>query len=117
MTHDSDSEEFERISNSVFNGKSKDLLTDRKPYIKIDRNLLLPSVVLISLKIIDEDQPTVINELTGEAFYRTVKYVSINEQEGKPKVLSSLEYHVAPINKNKDILEEVCDFALSPLDA
>jgi len=117
ITHDSGSSEFERINNFVFKAESKDLLTDRKPYIKIDRNLLRPSVILISLKVIDEDQPTVINQLTIEAFYRTVKYVSIDEQKEKPKVLSSLEYHVTPINKNKDILKEVCDFALSPLNA
>jgi len=31
--------------------------TSRKPCIKIDRDLLRPSVILISLKIIDEDKP------------------------------------------------------------
>jgi len=117
ITHDSGSSEFERINNLVFKAESKDLLTDRRPNIKIDRNLLRPSVILISLKVIEEDQPTVINQLTSEAFYRSVKYVSIDEQKDKPKILSSLEYHVTPINKNKDILKEVCDFALSPLNA
>jgi hypothetical protein len=58
-----------------------------------------------------------ISQLTSEAFYRTIKYVSINVQKDKPKVLSSLEYHVTTINKNKDILKEACDFALSPLNA
>ncbi len=116
ITHESGSLEFDRISNLIFQTQSKELLKDRKPYIKIDRNLLRSSVVPISLKVIDEDQPTVINQLSSEAFYRTVKYVSMNEQQDKPKVFSTLEYHVSPISKDKDVLEEICGFALSPIE-
>lgn len=116
MTHDAGSMEFDRISNLIFQSQSKDLLKDRKPNFKIDRSLLRSSVIPISLKIIGEDQPTSISSLPSESFFRTVKYVSINEQQGKPKVYSTLEYHVSPISKDKSFLDEICDFVLHPIE-
>lgn len=116
ITHDSGSLEFERISNLIFQSQSKDLLKDRKPNIKIDRSILRSTIIPISLKIIDEDQQTQIDQSTAEAFYRSVKYVSINEQKDKPKVYSTLEYHVLPISKDKEFLNEICSFALAPIE-
>ncbi len=115
ITHDFGSPEFDRISNSVFQTESKQLLTDRKPYIKIDRTLLRSSVIPISLKVIEEDQDIEINQFITEAFYRKVIYVSINERQDKPKVFSTLEYHVSPISKGKDVFEDVCSSALSQI--
>jgi hypothetical protein len=115
ITHDSGSSEFVRISNSIFETDSTGLLGGHKPYITIDRELFRSSVIPISLKVIDEDQQTEINQSAIEAFYRKVKYVSIKVQQNKPKVSSTLEYHVLPISKNENVLEEVCDFALSPI--
>lgn len=116
IIHDSGSSEFERISNEVFKTKSTDILTGRKPNIKINRELLRSSVIPISLKIIEEDKPTHINQPGIDAFHRKVKYVSINERQDKPTGSSTLEYHVTPIKKSKDVLIEIFDFALSPIE-
>lgn len=114
LTHESGSSEFERISSSIFKGSSKKLLTEHKPNIKIDRDVLLSSVVPISLKIIVEDQSKDIDGSESESFYRKVRYVAINERQEKRTVPSTLEYHVTPIRK--DILEHVCASALSPIE-
>ncbi len=116
ITHDSRSSEFDRISSLIFQTESRELLTDRKPNIKIDRKLLRSSIIPISLRIIDEDQQTDIGRSTIEAFYRKVKYVSINAQQDKPKAYPTLEYHVTQISKNKDVWQEVCKLALSPIE-
>ncbi|UJR12729.1 hypothetical protein I4U23_016903 [Adineta vaga] len=114
ITHDSGSSGFDGIIVSVLRTQSTGLLDGRRPNIKINRGHLHPSVVPISLKVIEEDQETRINSSTIEAFYRKVKYVSIDEQQDKPKVSSTMEYHVSPIIMDQEILEQVYDFALSP---
>ncbi|CAF3944462.1 unnamed protein product [Rotaria sp. Silwood1] len=116
LTHESNSSEFTRIMKLIFKNQSTELFNGRKPNIKIDRSILLPSVIPISLKIIEEDQEIYIDQSNIESFYRKVKYVSIDEQEEKPKVYLTMEYHVSSMNKIKGILEQVCDFALSPTE-
>ncbi len=116
ITHDLGSPEFDRISNLIFKSQSKELLTDRKPHIKIDRECLHSSVISISLKVIDEDEQVEVNQFITEAFYRKVKYVSINVGKDKPKVFSTLEFHVSPISKDKDVFDDVCKSALSPIE-
>ncbi|CAF1412773.1 unnamed protein product [Rotaria sordida] len=100
----------------IFKNQSTELFSGRRPNIKIDRSILLPSVMPISLKVIEEDQEIDIDQSNIESFYRKVKYVSIDEQEEKPKVYLTMEYHVSSMNKIKGILEQVCDFALSPIE-
>ncbi|CAF3568479.1 unnamed protein product [Rotaria sp. Silwood1] len=116
MTHDSDSPEFMQVMNLVFKSPSTALLSGRKPNIKIDRSVLLASVLPISLKIIEEDQQTNTHHPTIESFYRKIRYVSIDEQQEKPKLSSTIEYHVSPIDKNENVLENVCDFAFHPTE-
>ncbi|CAF3143665.1 unnamed protein product [Rotaria sp. Silwood2] len=116
MTHDLDSPEFSRIRNLVFNSQSTALLSGHKQNIKIDRSIFHSSIAPIGLKIIEEDQQTHIDQPTIESFYRKVRYVSIDEQQEKPKVALTMEYHVSPINKNENVLENVCDFAFAPTE-
>ncbi|CAF1065628.1 unnamed protein product [Adineta steineri] len=116
IIHDAGSSEFNRIVDLVLRPQSTGLFDGRRPNIKINRSLLHSSVVPISLKVIEEDQETRIYPLISEAFYRKVKYVSIDEQQDKPKVTSTMEYHVSPISKDQDMLKQVCDFALLPTE-
>lgn len=116
LTYESDSPEFNRITNAIFKGASKGLLTDRKPNVNIDRSLLHSAVILISLKVLDDDQFVDRMPSDTQAFYREVKYVTINERQDKPKSFSTLEYHVVPMNKNKAYLEQICNFAFLPND-
>ena len=113
LTYPANSAEFNHISSSIFNGSSKGLLTNRKPNIVIDRSLLHSSVIVISLKVIDDDQPAGRMPSEIETFYRTVKYVPIND---KPKARRTLEYHVTPMTKNKDSLEQICRYAFLPVE-
>ena len=116
LTHESNSLGFNETRGKVFTGASDGLLGGRKPNITINRSLLRSSVVPISLKIIEEEQSTDTIEAEIDSFYRTVKYVSLNEGQDKPKKSLTLEYHVTPLNKNKDALEKICQLALSPLE-
>lgn len=115
LTHGSNSMGFNDIKAKVFKGASEDLLTGRKPNITVNHSLLRSSVAPISLKIIEEEQSTDTIAADTDSFYRTVKYVSLNEGQNKSKASSTLEYHVTPMNKNKEALEKISQIALSPL--
>ncbi|CAF5001728.1 unnamed protein product, partial [Rotaria sp. Silwood1] len=117
LTYDSDSPEFLEIIHSVFkSSQTTNLLSGRKPNIEINVNLLQSSVKPISLKMIEQDIRTNINQMEVDAFYREVKYVSICEQQEKSKVSSSIEYHTSPITKDERLFEQICDFVISPIE-
>ncbi|CAF4113594.1 unnamed protein product, partial [Rotaria sordida] len=117
LTYDSDSPEFLEIIHSVFkSSQATNLLSGRKPNIEINTNLLQSSVKPISLKIIEQDIRTKINQTEINGFYREVKYVSISEQQEKSKVSPTIEYHTSPITKEERLLEQICDFVISPIE-
>ncbi|CAF1186741.1 unnamed protein product [Rotaria sordida] len=117
LTYDSDSPEFLEIIHSIFkSSQATNLLSGRKPNIEINTNLLQSSVKPISLKIIEQDIRTKINQTEINGFYREVKYVSISEQQEKSKVSPTIEYHTSPITKEERLLEQICDFVISPIE-
>jgi hypothetical protein len=117
ITYNSGTPEFVGIIASVFKSpEATDLLSGRKPNIQIDRKLLQSSIIPISLKVMNQDRQTRSVESGIVSFYREVIYVSINEQQEKPKTLSTMEYHASPISTNEETLKRICDLAISPTD-
>ncbi|CAF0893708.1 unnamed protein product [Adineta ricciae] len=116
ITYESDSSDFNRIADLILRSKSTGLLDGRKPNIKINRDLLQSSIIPINLKIINEDQQTLIDPSITQSIYRKVKYISIDEQQDKPKLISSMEYRVSPITKDQNILNDICDTALPSIE-
>ncbi|CAF1279555.1 unnamed protein product [Rotaria magnacalcarata] len=116
LTYDECSLEFTENMRLIFKSQSTELLSGRKPNIKIDRSILCSSVIPIGLKILEEDQADGMNQSTTESSYRIVRYVPIDEQQTKPNVLLTMEYHVSPISKKNGILAQVCNSAFIPTE-
>lgn len=111
-TYEKTSADFSRIMNSIFNSSTEPQLSGRKPNILINPTILKNGVTPLFLKVLDEDREVYIKD-GMDSFYRKVHYVSLDETQEKPSVLSTMEYHVGPIEK--DFLEQICRFACSPV--
>ncbi|CAF3334014.1 unnamed protein product [Rotaria socialis] len=116
LTYDEGSLDFTENMRLIFKSQLTELFSGRKPNIKIDRSILCSSVIPIGLKILEEDQVDGMNQSTTESFYRKVRYVPIDEQQTKPNVLLTMEYHVSPLSKKNGILAQVCNSAFIPTE-
>ena len=117
LAYDEKSPGFSRVKPEIFADPNKvDLLKGRKPRIEIDRPCLRASVVLLSVRLIEQELTTLGDRHLGSGFIREVKYVPVDKPLEGARLTSTMEFYNEFTDKTAVDLEQICRYAVDLCD-